>query len=197
MRTRAAWDEMVIESILRTGDDRAVLSHHPPDMASWPGAANGDNLINICKYHWDETGLPRFSSIMVNKRANGITKPFPNAFIGAGMVFGRAQWIVDCPFDHYLQYSAAKSCFSPSASSPRDGTCTIRTCCQCGTGTSETLRVAKIPLWALSETSERIASVAPLFFSHDTGLFFVSSICWGWWKPRRCRATFCARCSLI
>lgn len=20
------------------------------------------------------------------------------------MVFGRAQWIVDCPFDHYLQY---------------------------------------------------------------------------------------------
>jgi hypothetical protein len=99
-----AWDEMVVDSILRTGDERAVLSHHPPDMASWPGAAGGENLINICKYHWDETGLPRFSSIMVSKKANGITKPFPNAFIGAGMVFGRAQWIVDCPFDHYLQF---------------------------------------------------------------------------------------------
>lgn len=61
-------------------------------------------MINICKYFWDATGLPRFSSTLVNKRALGIKRPFPNAFIGAGMVFGRAQWIVDCPFDHYLQY---------------------------------------------------------------------------------------------
>ena len=99
-----AWDKMVIESILRTKDDRAVLSHHPPDMAQWPHSASGDNLINICKYHWDDTGMPRFSSIMVNKKANGIKAPFPNTFIGAGMVFGRAQWIVDCPFDHYLQF---------------------------------------------------------------------------------------------
>jgi hypothetical protein len=40
---------MVIDSILRTRDERAVLSHHPPDMATWPGAANADNVINICK----------------------------------------------------------------------------------------------------------------------------------------------------
>lgn len=31
-----AWDDLAIDSIKRTGDERAILSHHPPDMALWP-----------------------------------------------------------------------------------------------------------------------------------------------------------------
>ncbi len=53
---------------------------------------------------WDDGGLPRFSSIMASKRWQNITKPFPGIFIGAGMVFGRAQWVVDCPFDPNLSF---------------------------------------------------------------------------------------------
>jgi hypothetical protein len=43
------------------------------------------------QYKWDDGGLPRFSSIMANKQYQHIMKPFPGIFIGAGMVFGRAQ----------------------------------------------------------------------------------------------------------
>lgn len=98
-----AWDDMVIKSALATGYERTVLSHHPPDMKLWPNSM-GDNVINICRYKWDDGGLPRFSSIMANKKAQHISKPFPGIFIGAGFVFGRSQWIIDCPFDPHLTF---------------------------------------------------------------------------------------------
>jgi hypothetical protein len=97
------WDEMVLKSILSLNDERAVLSHHPPDMKLWPNGM-GNNVINICKYKWDDGGLPRFSSIMANKAFQKLTTPFPGIFIGAGMVFGRAQWVIDCPFDPNLLF---------------------------------------------------------------------------------------------
>lgn len=98
------WDDMLINSTLKTGVERTILTHHPGDMAHFPNGY-GDVSITPCMYKWDRAAkLPRGQSMNLDKKSLHITKPVPTIFVGAGTVFGRAQWIIDCPFDQKLHY---------------------------------------------------------------------------------------------
>ncbi len=94
------WDVLLIDDLKKVKNERAVLSHHPPATDSFAGWTPR-SAINICKYEWDGNGLPRFSANVVTAPASG---PFPGVFIGAGMVFARAELLVDCPFDSHLPF---------------------------------------------------------------------------------------------
>ena len=93
------WDEHLIRDLKRIPNERTVLSHHPPAVESLAGW--GHQAINICKYEWDGNGLPRFASNVISPPSN---KPFPGVFIGSGMVFARAEILIDCPFDKHLPF---------------------------------------------------------------------------------------------
>lgn len=100
------WDARLIQdlqraSALRSRNPRIVLSHHPPSVDNMPGWSSS-SAINICKYQWDGNGLPRFSAQVVTPPVVG--EPFPGVFIGSGMVFARAELLVDCPFDKHLPF---------------------------------------------------------------------------------------------
>jgi [Skp1-protein]-hydroxyproline N-acetylglucosaminyltransferase len=94
------WDALLIADLRKVGNERAVLSHHPPATDSLPGWGDR-SAINICKYEWDANGLPRFAANVVTAPSNA---PFPGVFIGAGMVFARAELLIDCPFDSHLPF---------------------------------------------------------------------------------------------
>ena len=95
------WDMGLIGDLNKvTNNERVVLSHHPPAAEQFTGWRS-NSAINICKYEWDINGLPRFSAQVVTVSEQ---KPFPGVFIGAGMVFARAELLIDCPFDHHLPY---------------------------------------------------------------------------------------------
>ena len=98
------WDEKLVKDLKMIPYDRAVLSTHPIAHSYYQEEGDLDAIVNLCVYKWDPTNLPRFSGQITSKRTYRVRSPSPGVFIGSGLVFGRAELLIDCPFDPHYEF---------------------------------------------------------------------------------------------
>ena len=105
LRFAKSWDELLAEDLrLTTSFPRSVLSTYPPGFVNFrpdPPYLPGTRLCR-CQIRVDEDYLPRVE--MKGHSSENETRPSQTPFMGAGLFFTTAEFLVDVPFDPYLPW---------------------------------------------------------------------------------------------
>lgn len=102
------WDVVAITELNRSDSPNPVLTAHPgaiPDeyTAQKKVSAKDYNYAPyVCGYKVDGDKLPRFEGILASVTEGEV--PWLVPFAGAGLIFGRSEWVRDVPFDPYSDF---------------------------------------------------------------------------------------------
>jgi len=103
MRFVAGWDERLISMLGRCPAAKPVLSTYPLAFTP-PDQLAQDAIVTIHPKAFDEHGiLAQKSYLTPIEQAPAL--PAPNAFIGAGLIFARGNFVEEVPYDPYLYFS--------------------------------------------------------------------------------------------
>lgn len=102
------WDDVSISELKRCDSPRPVFTAHPgaiPDEYTKSGKVSPFDYNYspyVCGYKVDGDKLPRFEGILAAVKED--EKPWLVPFSGAGLIFGRSEWVKDAPFDPYIDF---------------------------------------------------------------------------------------------
>jgi hypothetical protein len=94
------WDAMCIEDHRACGDDKAVLTHYPHDMAQLD--KDPADVPVLCKSAFDANGILTFEAVASVPKEPGRPRPVP--FTSGGFVFGPGSMLRDVPYDPDLPH---------------------------------------------------------------------------------------------
>eukprot|EP01064_Diplonema_japonicum_P037116 TRINITY_DN8617_c2_g1_i1.p1 TRINITY_DN8617_c2_g1~~TRINITY_DN8617_c2_g1_i1.p1 ORF type:complete len:506 (+),score=38.85 TRINITY_DN8617_c2_g1_i1:73-1518(+) len=98
------WDEVIIGEYKKTGETKSVLSTYPMGINPKDEEVEDSAIAYLCalgKTHGWTAGFP--GPYWANS-FRPAKYPKPQPYIGAGLVFGPGQMVIDVPFDPYLPY---------------------------------------------------------------------------------------------
>jgi len=101
------WDEKCIgmikslENSPSIENKKVLLSHYPPQMDDYQENPKDDQITHMVECFFNGDGLISFKGAQWKKPGK---LPRRNAFIAAGFIFTRGQWVKDVPFDPHLPF---------------------------------------------------------------------------------------------
>jgi hypothetical protein len=90
----------VAKSVI-TAHPAAIEPHYQEHLTALARGGKEQWVPYVCRYNIDGDELPRYEGILIS--ADQPT-PFLTPFVGAGLMFGPGQWVLDVPFDPYLDF---------------------------------------------------------------------------------------------
>lgn len=96
------WDTILLD-MLKKCPPRSVLTSYPTSYEP-PDKLGPKNVVTISAKDFDEKGLLAFSSSSTPEEQ----APYeltPTFFLGAGLVFGPSEIIIECPYDPYIYFT--------------------------------------------------------------------------------------------